>query len=66
MKWLATTEYIDIDTGELTRKKPKDRKITILKTTKKTEYDKRTETGYIRYTNEYRRHPQYEINFPSE
>ena len=65
MKWLTYTEYIDVSTGEVTRKQNK-KEIIIIKTTKTTQINETRSTGYIKYQHEYRRHPQQELPFNDE
>lgn len=56
LKWTSTSQYVDVDTGEILTKKEVKENYKVIKTIKKIEHG--TEYGYIKYTNECRKSTQ--------
>lgn len=59
--WKSSSEYVDIDTGEIITKRKALRDYQILNKSKKVEINKNNGTGLIRYTNECRKSIQLEL-----
>lgn len=62
-KWYTESEFIDIETGEVFKKMPKN--YIKIETNKKTKIDEKFKIGVIKYSTTIRRHPQQRIEFPT-
>lgn len=61
LKWTTTSEWVDVETGEVITKENAKQNYNITRKIKKYEYDKNHESGRTKITNECRKSTQLKI-----